>query len=423
LSVRGGIRLSVVGLAFAGLACAGLGALASGCTVQQISVAGTPGAGGASGTGVGTGTGGTIGTFSSRKVDLLFVVDDSSATSLLHANMIRNFPTLMAGLKVPGGAPDLHLAVVSTDLGAGDGSVPGCSAGAGSGGGGGGGGGGKKGAFQYAGNVIPPATTPCQTGLASGATFIADDGAGVRNYSGNLEDVFACVAALGESGCGFEHQLAAITRALGADGAPAPTTNQGFLRADAYLLIVLVTDEDDCSAQADSSLYDTIMNMTVDSPLGLLSSYRCNEFGHLCRGARPPRLPPNGDASQAVTLDGCMSAEDQGMLIPVAKIVSQLRALKPFPDRQILVAAIAGPPSPYAVHWTVRPGDPTPRAHVGASCTGSDGRTAAPAVRIAEFVRAFNDRGVILSACDASFGPALAPLAAALNPIAGPDYP
>src|SRR5213075_883161 len=126
------------------------------------------------------------------------------------------------------------------------------------------------------------------------------------------------------------------------------------------------TDEDDCSAPADSGLFDTTMNMTVDSPLGLPASFRCNEFGHLCMGARPPRLPPSGNPAEVVTLDGCMSAEGRGMLTPVATIVSQVRALKAYPDQQILVAAIAGPPSPYAVRWTVRPGENVPRAHISA---------------------------------------------------------
>ena len=116
-------------------------------------------------------------------------------------------------------------------MGAGDGSIAGCDAT-----------GGKNGIFQYA------ARGSCTTtGLDPGATFISDVD-GVKNYTGNREDVFGCIAALGESGCGFEHPFASITRALGADGSPAPAENQGFLRPEAFLFIVIVTDEDDCSA-------------------------------------------------------------------------------------------------------------------------------------------------------------------------------
>jgi hypothetical protein len=55
------------------------------------------------------------------------------------------------------------------------------------------------------------------TTLASGATFISNVD-GVANYTGNLTDVFGCIAQLGQSGGGFVHQLASVARALGADG-------------------------------------------------------------------------------------------------------------------------------------------------------------------------------------------------------------
>jgi hypothetical protein len=43
--------------------------------------------------------------------------------------------------------------------------------------------------------------------------------------------VFACIANLRQSGCGFEHQLRSIVRALGADaGVLAPDKNACFLR-------------------------------------------------------------------------------------------------------------------------------------------------------------------------------------------------
>ena len=70
----------------------------------------------------------------------------------------------------------------------------------------------------------------------------------MKNYTGNLADVFTCIAALGETAAASSSQFAAITRALGADGRAAPAENQGFLRPDAYLAIVMITNEDDCSA-------------------------------------------------------------------------------------------------------------------------------------------------------------------------------
>ena len=103
---------------------------------------------------------------------------------------------------LPRGLPNIHVAVISSDMGAGDGSVSGCDTT-----------GGKQGIFQYT-----PRGTCTASGLQAGATYISNI-AGTRNYTGNLADVFTCIAALGEGGCGFEHQFASILRALGADGA------------------------------------------------------------------------------------------------------------------------------------------------------------------------------------------------------------
>jgi len=100
--------------------------------------------------------------------------------------------------------------------------------------------------------------------LDAGASYIINND-GQTNYKGELADVFGCIAMLGSQGCGFEHQLASVLRALGADGAPAPAQNAGFLRPDAFLQIILVSDEDDCSAPPSSDLFDS-SSMLVSDP-------------------------------------------------------------------------------------------------------------------------------------------------------------
>jgi hypothetical protein len=359
-------------------------AAAAGCDQRSLDVK-TTGAGGS--VSIGTDGGAFVPT---RKLDMLFVIDDSSEMRLAQDNFIRNFPTFMTRLMDPPGLPDLHIAVISTDMGAGDGSISGCDAS-----------GGKNGIFQYA-----PRGSCTATGLAPGATFIADDGTN-RNYTGNLSDVFGCIAALGETGCGFEHQLSAITRALGADGSPPPVENQGFLRPDAFLVILLLSNEDDCSAPPGSNLYDTAANTTLASMLGPPLNFRCNEFGHLCNGMKPPRLAPNGDVNDIVTLEGCVPAED-GALIPIPELTRRIRALKQFPDQQIVVTAIVGPPSPYVVKWFGPPfNDTGPWPMIGHSCTAADGSDADPAVRIADWVQRFGDNGILLPICSDNYGPSI----------------
>jgi len=331
-----------------------------------------------------------------RKIDVLFMVDNSSSMDMSQNLLLGNFPKFMDVLTgQPGGLPNVHVAVVSSDLGAGNGSVTGCSLN------------GDNGVFQVA-----PRGNCTSTTLNPGATFISNED-GTANYTAaNISTVFTCIAPLGQAGCGFEHQLASVARALGADGSPAPAENQGFLRPDADLAIVLITNEDDCSAPSNSLLFDTTTNTTLASQVGPPGSFRCNEFGHLCGSppAAPRRTSPNpSDLTTTVTYDGCQSAEDSEFLTPVATFVSRIKALKTNPAAQILVEAVAGPPTPYAVKWYAAPfADTGPWPQVVHSCDG--GPTvgfADPAVRIAQFVQAFGANGSLHTICSNDFSPAL----------------
>jgi hypothetical protein len=324
-----------------------------------------------------------------RKIDLLFMVDNSSSMMQLQTKMAAQFPVFTDVLKnLPGGLPDVHIAVISSSMGAGqEQGIAQCPVG------------GDRGQFQFA----PLGASCTKATLNPGQTFISNIG-GMANYTGDISDMFGCIALLGEGGCGFEHQFASTLRALGADGSPAPTTNNDFLRPDAYLAVILMTNEDDCSAPPNTTLFSQASQLVSD-PLGPLQSYRCNEFGHLCGGKPPPRLSMMG---QTVDLTGtCVSAED-GRELRVADVVANLKKVKTNPEN-ILVAAIAGPPAPYIVGTTA----PTLDDPAGAwpiiehSCTQPDGTYADPAIRINQWVQAFQGNGVFETICNDTFAPAL----------------
>ena len=127
----------------------------------------------------------------------------------------------------------------------------------------------------------------------------------------------------GRSGCGLEHQIASAAIALGFGGT-IPASNVGFLRPDAFLAVVFITNEDDCSAPPDTPLFDIASGTTLASPLGPLSSFRCNEFGHLCGGVMPPRtghVEHVGDAGRLPLERGgsALPGEHAGQLLQIAE--------------------------------------------------------------------------------------------------------
>ncbi len=203
------------------------------------------------------------------KVDIVFVVDNSGSMSEEQANLARNFPafmnTLTAGTEPEG--PDLHIAVVSSDLGGGAGTFsPTCAVG------------GDQGLFCRGQIGAPTGFVPqdfcsrCGVDTSNGRFLRTRD----RNFSALATDAFSCMARLGTGGCGFEHSLGALTAGL------TNPANGDFLRDDAYLAFVIITDEDDCSAAPDSLLF-TSANPLQDASL------RCALEGHVCNGAAQRR--------------------------------------------------------------------------------------------------------------------------------------
>jgi hypothetical protein len=314
-----------------------------------------------------------------RKVDILFMIDNSFSMEQEQANLARNFPAFIDVLRnVQGGMPDVHLGVITSDLGAGP-TNDACPIG------------GKGGTFQGW-------NRPC--GLDPNSRFIAvSDGEHTRNYQGDLARVFGCMAQVGVQGCGYEHQLASTARALSVAETP---DNAGFLRDDAYLQIVLITDEDDCSASPQSDLF------TRQFP-GEEPSLRCARFGHTCRG----QMPPAGDFS--VPLADCKPSED-GALTRVQTFIDQIRALKKKPE-QILVAGIFGWPNEgaSALYQVGRTVSETTHKLSGwdylPACKSEMNGEATPALRMKQFVDAFGSNGSFASICAGDFRPVLTTIA------------
>ncbi len=244
------------------------------------------------------------------QLDLLFVVDNSGTAWELNLNTAHGFYGFTRRLRARFGGelPDIHLAVTTGHMWAGGHDTSGCS------------GVGDDGRFVTV-PEWPNCTLPDGLWLED-----APDGQGgrLRNYGGSLERMFGCIAMQNTDGCTFQQHLGALERAL--DG--THPEHEGFMRLDAVLAIVIVADDDDCTAEDPAALYDP----DPEAGFGPLSSYRCAEQGWLCNGEP---LPP-----MEATYQDCTVRTD-GALTDVQATVTFLRSLKDDPRRVVLGGVMA----------------------------------------------------------------------------------
>jgi hypothetical protein len=340
------------------------------------------------------------------KVDLLFVVDDSPGM-LAKADLLRTrfaaFETAITqqATTLP---LDYHIGVVTDDLGAAMENINmgQCHPG------------GDGGKLQALGTGAPPS---CAGFTLSGGNFIDYDLRGatpVTNYPAamSLTDAFTCISSVGQAGCGFEHTLEAAYRALH-DTIPE---NAGFLRPDAVLAVVFVTDEDDCSAATDSDLFSPTAAAMAN--YGPDISYRCTRFGIECDAAGGGKsLPPQGASGP---LTGCVPAPAAGggKLIDISKYVTFFTSaasaggVKADP-RRVVIVGFDAPTTPFSTllanisataptvpYQPCSPASLTCTAVLQHSCIASDTRYFGdPAVRLSTVISAAA-RAQEFSICD-----------------------
>jgi hypothetical protein len=315
-----------------------------------------------------------------RDLDILFMIDDSLSMKDEQESLRANFSRLIGVLQsVDGGLPDVQIGVITPNLGtsATDGStamtIGGC-AGQGEGG-----------------------TLRAQ--FPGGPRFLrdVDDHAGgrSRNYTGTLEEAFASLATVGTAGCGIEQHLEAIKRAL--DG--SNPDNAGFVRKGAYLAIVIIADEDDCSL-AKSTLF---AGNPGDPTYGDRVNFRCTSQGVACDSPSTPFEDATG-----IRQDCHPSFDPASELTQIDRYVTALKGLKAEP-RDVIVAGIVGQPDPFDIG---KKGDTTV---LNSSCPAGTGAIAFPAVRMADFLSQFQERNTRASICEADLSGALTQIGALIK--------
>jgi len=336
-----------------------------------------------------------------RDIDILFLIDDSPSMADKQRNIGDNFTKFIDVLNtIPGGLPNVHIGVTTSDLGtyADDDHASGPPVGSG------------QGACSNKGKGGNLQTYGVAT---TGGQFLSDilDDANppnrIQNFTGDLATNFSQIAkGAGVNGCGFEQHLEAIHQALANN-----TNNSQFLRPDAFLAVIILADEDDCSMSHSSLLGN-------DPNLGALASFRCTRFGVTCDqgGTTPDEMNQVGAKGQ------CHSNESKQFLTDVQRYIDFLRGLKSDPN-SVIVALIGGPNTPVATELRPPPngGAGIPALAHSCSYVDSNGQqeVADPAVRQTQWINGFPNRSTFTTICQNDLSDGLTLIAQLLKSVIG----
>jgi hypothetical protein len=279
------------------------------------------------------------------ELDLLVVVDSSPAMAEERAALAPALGALVEQVARDlesdhGVGLSLHVGLVTADLGAGPHALPGCVPGG------------------DGGRLRAVASGDCAGPTGAFVVREVDEWGGeIRNFEGELGDAVACIVPRELDGCVVQQPMAAARLAL--DG--TVTDNIGFLRPTAALAILVVSNQEDCSA-ADAATF-------FDPASGAVTSYRCAAQGWTC-------TPPIDGTPQSHT--GCYPAAGAPLIAPF-DLTSAVSAVKSEPWR-IAVGVLRGPAEP--VHVTAGPA-------IAPSCGAGAPIAASPALRIDAFAGLF----------------------------------
>lgn len=374
-----------------------------------------------------------------RDVDILFVIDNSGSMAEEQATLAANFGAFIELLELPEVAANYRIAVTTTDNGTGECSTTGpergqfvlssCRS--------------RLSQFEVPNSASGPLDARaeacedlCPAALAdleTTPTHITDNPESVarpwmENIVGNINlpegvdtaTAFACLGPQGIDGCGYESPLEAMRLAL--TRANTETEEEfGFLRKDALLAVVFVTDEADCSFQGDTSdVFDRNggKHLWSDLDVSYPTSGVCWNAGVLCDDG------PNGLECHAADIDsnGAEVESGDGLLYPLDRYVDFLSELQDRkreqtnnPDLDILVSLVAGVSTNFKggdVNYSDA-ADPafTDEFGISPGCESGAGK-AVPPVRLLSFANEFSGgSNNVFSVCDQDYTPALEQLA------------
>ena len=366
-----------------------------------------------------------------RAVDILFVIDNSGSMGVEQGTLAANFPGFIDVLEAQQFGASYRIGLTTTDAG-GALRVSSC----------------RERLFEFvfndsAGTVIDEQQSGClasctheqvmtiATSVATDAEsiprpWIENDG-GSTNLAGGISiaDAMRCAGPQGINGSGFEAPLESMHQVL-----QGSANSRGFLRDDALLAIVFVTDETDCSMPSDHlGLLAGPEGMALWTDPERATSGACWAAGTTCTGG-----PGVYDECHPEDkgLDGQPSVDNDPVLYPVQRYVDGLLELTAAKAErggtgQALVAVIGGVPLDYSETGTMLFADSDiPEFNrefgIGPACgRGTETTTSPPGippVRLAAFAEQFaaDDRN-LFSICAGDYTVALEQIVDALGEL------
>jgi hypothetical protein len=156
---------------------------------------------------------------SCEKVDLLFVIDNSGSMKDEQSSLVSSFPAFIEAIQVElADAESYHIGVISTDDYE---HNDGCT---------------EEGAMIIATGGDESSKQTCGP-FEAGFNYMTE--------ADDLEVAFSCTAQIGIDGDGDERGMQTLQAALSPEMNQPGGCNEGFLRDDALLVVVLITDEED----------------------------------------------------------------------------------------------------------------------------------------------------------------------------------
>ena len=352
-----------------------------------------------------------------RAVDILFVIDDSGSMGGDQGTLARSFGTFIDVLEAQQVGANYRIGITTTD---GDGLLHATSCRS------------RLDDFVsdseiygYKDERQRGCLEHCELDSIGLSDAWVEKGDGTTNLPPGLDmaQVLQCIGPQGIAGSGFEMPLESMRRALLEDV-------QGFLRPDALLAVIFVTDEADCSMDDDDLNWLATSGVAYWTHPDRLSSGACWTAGVQCIGGpgvydtcEPANMGRNG----LPVLD-----PNEALLYPITRYVDTLTELAATKQAQggqseVLIAVLAGVPLDYPETGEILYADSVDTQFneeygIGPGCgIGTetiDDPPGIPPVRLRQFAEAFaSERRNMFSICADDYGVALQDIADAIGGI------